>query len=172
MPVIAIISDSHDNLATAKKAFSWLNRKKIKTMIHCGDVSSPAMLKEISKQFKGKIHLILGNIGPVGVNANEDPFGIETSGIKNAKFYGQTGELKIGGKKLAFAHEPAKAKELALTGKYDLVFYGHTHQPWEEKVGQCRLVNPGTLAGMFSKATFAIYDTEADKLDLKLVEKL
>ena len=27
---IAIISDSHDNLATAKKAIAWLNRKKIK----------------------------------------------------------------------------------------------------------------------------------------------
>lgn len=172
MPLIAIISDSHDNLAIAKKAVAWLNRKKIKIMIHCGDVSSPAMLKEISKQFKGKIHLILGNIGPVGVDSNKDPFSIKKSGIKNVKFYGQTGELEIGGKKLGFTHEPAEAKELTLTGQYDLVFYGHTHQPWEEKAGQCRLVNPGTLAGMFSKATFAIYDTETDKLELKLVEKL
>ncbi len=169
---IAIISDSHDNLATLKKALAWLNKEEIKTMIHCGDVSSPAMLREISKNFKGKIHLILGNIGPVGVGANEDPFGIKKSGIKNVKFYGQIGQLKIGDKKLAFAHEPEKAKELALTGKYDLVFYGHDHRPWEEKMKNCRLVNPGTLAGMFNKATFAVYDTKTDKLELKLVEKL
>lgn len=170
MPLIAIISDSHDNLATAKKAISWINRKKIKIMIHCGDVSSPAMLKEMSKQFEGKIHLILGNIGPIG--SDKDPFRIKKFGIKNVKFYGETGELKIGNKKLAFVHEPTEAKTLALTGKYDLVFYGHTHQPWEEKTRRCRLVNPGTLAGMFSKATFAIYETETNKLELKLVEKL
>lgn len=170
MPVIAIISDSHDNLATLKKAFSWLNRKKIKIMIHCGDVCSPAMLREISKRFKGKIHLILGNIGPV--SNDKDPFRIRALGIKNVKFYGETGEVKIEGKKLAFAHEPARAKELASKGKYNLVFYGHDHKPWEEKMKNCRLVNPGTLAGMFNKATFAVYNTETDKLELILVERI
>jgi len=167
---IAVISDTHDNLATAKKALSWLNRKKIETLIHCGDVSSPAMLKEISKRFKGKIHLILGNVGPVGMA--KDPFRIKELGIKNVKFYGQTGELKINDKKLAFAHEPAMAERLAQSKKYDLIFFGHTHQPWEKRMGKCRLVNPGTLAGMFSKATFAIYDAKTDKLELKLVERL
>jgi len=173
---IAIVSDTHDNLATTGKALQWLKKEKIKLLIHCGDVSSPAMLKETSKQFKGKIHLILGNIGPVGINTKKDPFGIKTSGIKNVEFYGQIGQLKVGDKKLAFVHEPAKAKELALTGKYDLVFYGHTHQPGEEKVvtnnHNCRLVNPGTLAGMFNKATFAVYNTKTDLLELKLVERL
>jgi len=167
---IAIISDSHDNLATAKKAISWINRKKIKTMIHCGDVSSPAMLREISKRFKGKIHLILGNVGPVGTA--KDPFRIKEFGIKNAKFYGKTGELKIEGKKLAFAHEPTIAEKLTKGKNYDLVFFGHTHQPWEKRRGDCRLVNPGTLDGMFSKANFEIYDTKTDKLELKLVERL
>ncbi len=167
---IAIVSDSHDNLATAKKAVAWLNQQKIKTMIHCGDVSSPAMLKEISKRFRGKIHLILGNIGPIA--ADKDPFRIKISGIKNARFYGTTGELKIGNKKIGFAHEPETAERLAKNKDYDLVFFGHTHQPWEEKKGERHLVNPGTLAGMFSKATFAVYDTKTDKLDLKLVEKL
>jgi len=168
--VIAIVSDTHDNLATAKKALVWLNRKKIKIMIHCGDVCSPAMLKEISKVFKGKIHLIIGNIGPVSID--KDPFRIKALGIKNVKFYGETGKLKIGNKKLAFAHEPAIAEELTKGNKYDLVFFGHTHQPWEKTVNGCKMVNPGTLSGMFSKATFAAYDTETGKLDLKLVERL
>ncbi|MDP3093864.1 MAG: YfcE family phosphodiesterase [bacterium] len=167
---IAIVSDSHDNLATIKKALAWINRNKITTLIHCGDVCAPGTLKEISKSFKGAIHLILGNIGPVGIA--KDPFRIKELGIKNVKFYGKTGELKIDGKRLAFVHEPAVAEKLTRGKKYDLVFFGHTHQPWEKRMGECRLVNPGTLSGMFSKATFAVYDTETDKLELKLVERL
>jgi len=169
---IAIVSDSHDNLATAKKAIAWLNREKIKIMIHCGDINSPAMLREISKLFNGKIHLISGNIGPLGIKSDKDPFRIKTFGIKNAKFYGETGELKIDNKKIAFAHEPAMAEELAKAKKYDLIFFGHTHQPWEKTLNNCKMVNPGTLAGMFNKATFATYDTKTDKLELKLVERL
>jgi len=34
------------------------------------------------------------------------------------------------------------------------------------------LANPGTLAGMFSKATFAVYDTSTNNLELKILERL
>ena len=63
-------------------------------------------------------------------------------------------------------------EELDLVHKKDLVFYGHTHKPWEEKVGNCRLVNPGEVAGQRFKPTFALYDTQTDKLELKILEKL
>lgn len=166
---IAIISDSHDNLATLEKALTWLNKEEIKTVIHCGDVCAPGTLKEMSRLFPGEIHLVFGNV-------DGDPYSMlkakEKGELPNVVFHGDAGELNAGGKKLAFCHKPLPAQGLAASGKYDLVFYGHTHQPGEEKVGNCRIINPGTLAGMFSKATFAIYDTETDLLELKLVEKL
>ena len=56
-------------------------------------------------------------------------------------------EITLGGKKIAVVHYPEKARALAESGKYEMVFYGHTHKPWEERIGQCRLVNPGELAG-------------------------
>ncbi len=77
---------------------------------------------------------------------------------------------RVEGVKIAFCHFPDQAKKLAESGKYDLVFYGHTHKPWEEVINGCRVINPGTLAGMFYKATFAVYDTESGKLELKLLE--
>ncbi|MFH1192432.1 MAG: metallophosphoesterase family protein [bacterium] len=61
---------------------------------------------------------------------------------------------------------------MAESGKYDYVFYGHTHKPWEEMVGECKLLNPGTLAGMFYRATFAVWDTVNNKFSLKILEKL
>ena len=38
-------------------------------------------------------------------------------------------------------------------------------------VGKTKLLNPGTVAGMFQKATFAIYDTKTDKAELILLEE-
>ena len=166
---IAIVSDSHDNLATTEKALTWLKKQGIVNLIHCGDVCSPSMLKEMSKNFAGQIHLVFGNV-------DGDPSSMLLAkgrgGLANVNFYGETGELEIEGKKMAFCHKPLTARGLAASGQYDLVFFGHTHAPGEEKVGQARLVNPGTLAGMFNKATFAVYDTEKDLLELKLIERL
>jgi uncharacterized protein len=76
-------------------------------------------------------------------------------------------------KKIAFCHFPDTAKKLSQSGKYDAVFYGHTHKPWDEMVGgSCHMINPGELAGQFFKPTFALYDTATGILELKILEKL
>ena len=167
---IAIISDTHDNLNNFEKAVSWLKKRKIKTIIHCGDVCAPAVLKKAAENFSGRIHLVFGN-------ADGDRFGmaekVYTKQMPNVVIHNNDlGEIELEEKKIAFCHFPKFAQGLAATGKYDLVFYGHTHKPWEEKVGQCRLVNPGELAGLFYKATFAVYDFKKDKLELKILERL
>lgn len=164
---IAIISDTHDNLPNFKSVIDWIEKEKIKIVIHCGDINSPAGLKEAIQRFSGKIHLVFGNMDDVSLF--EKP--VSEKEIKEAIFYGEIGEIKKGGKKIAFCHFPNIARKLALNKKYDLVFYGHTHKPWEEKIGKCELVNPGNLAGLFYKATFAVYDTKDGKLELKILEK-
>jgi hypothetical protein len=76
------------------------------------------------------------------------------------KVYSDYGSIK----KIAFTHFPEIARKLSETKKYDIVFYGHTHKPWEENIGKTRMVNPGNLAGIFYKATFAIYNDGKLKL--------
>jgi len=164
---IAIISDTHDNVPNLEKALKWMEKNKIQQIIHCGDLCAPSILKgTLAPGFKGAIHLVFGNV--------EDR---ETTTKMSEEFeqvthYKDLGEVEIGGKKIVFIHYPDKAKELAEAGKYDLVFYGHNHKPWEEKIKQTRLINPGTLGGLFQKATFAVYDTETDNLELKILEQL
>jgi hypothetical protein len=165
---IAIISDTHDNLATLKKAIDWIKKEKIKTIIHCGDIFKPETIKEGLKGFEGKIHIIFSPADASFSKIPKDSF----KNIKGARIYSEFGKLKIGGKIIAFTHFPEIARDLTNTQKYDMVFYGHTHKPWEEKLGKTRLVNPGNLAGIFYKPTFAIYDTKTDKLELKILEKL
>ena len=161
---IAIISDSHDNLANLKKVASWTNHEKISLILHCGDVCNQDTLNQIRKIFDGEVKFVQGNMELHSEN------------------FPEVGEAKAGNKKIAFVHKPEPAQKLAESGDYDLVFYGHTHKPWEEKVpalrslgeakGNCRLVNPGNVAGTFYKATFAVYDSEIDKLELKILELL
>lgn len=163
----AIISDSHDNLSNIYKAIGWMNKNKISQIIHCGDVCSPSSLREISQRFKKKIHLVFGNVDGDQFSIGKE---IGRGALKNVTMHGDLGEIKIGNKKIAFTHKPYFARALAQTNKYDIVFYGHTHQPFEETIGKCKLINPGTLAGMFSKATFAVYDTETNTFTLKILE--
>jgi len=151
---IAIISDSHDNLANIKKAIDWLNKEKISLLLHCGDISSRQTLDEITKSFSGGAKFVRGN-------ADFD--------LQNLS---ETGEVDIDNRKIAFTHFPENAEKLVQTQKYDIVFYGHTHEPGLKKTGNCRLVNPGELSGQFHKPTFAVYDTDTDNLELKILEKL
>lgn len=160
---LAIIADSHDSLPAIDEALRRLKDFGIETIVHCGDVAWPDTLDHLSKNFSGQMHLALGN--------NDYGLGdyIEEKKYKNVICYGKTGEMIWQNLKIAFCHYPAPAKILAQSGKYDLVFYGHTHKPWAEKIKDCFLINPGTLSGVFAKPTFAVYDSQSKKLTLEIL---
>jgi len=164
---LAIISDSHDNLLNLEKFLDWANKNQIEMIIHCGDLAAPSIIKkELAPKFTGPIHFIHGNVADRELNEKV------AKEFKNVTLHGDQGELKIDNRKIAFCHYLKQAEDLAQTKKFDLVFYGHDHQPWEKYIGQTRLLNPGTLAGMFNKATFAVYDTESGQAQLILLEKI
>lgn len=151
---IAIVSDTHNNFPVFNKIIEWLNKEGIKILLHCGDIESQEIIDEANNKFNGKIEFVKGNADV---------------GLTNIP---EVGEIKIGGRRIAFCHFPDIAKKLARSESYDIVFYGHTHRPWQEKMGNCQLINLGEVANIFYKSTFAVYDTDKDKLELKILEKL
>jgi len=164
---IAIISDTHDNEPNLEKALEWMNKNNIKQIIHCGDVCASETLKEIlAPKFSGKIHMVFGNADDTDLTT------LIAEQFKHVKHYGNVGEMKVNNFAVAFVHFPWEAKKLSESEKYDMVFYGHTHKPWDEQVGNTRMLNPGTLAGLFYKATFAVWDTKSGEIELKILEKL
>ena len=164
---IAIVSDTHGNVTNFKKVVNWLNKENIKLILHCGDIGDPESLKESLAEFDGDFLGVLGNMD------RDYKFEIEKyQQLPKIKVFEGAGETEINKKKIGFTHYPEAAKTMAGNGKYNIVFYGHTHKPWEEKIGNCRLVNPGEVAGQFYKPTFAIYDLENDDLELKILETL
>lgn len=150
---IAIVSDTHNNFVNFKKAIDWANKNGMQMILHCGDIQTRQVIDESKEAFNGEIKFVKGN-GDYDLDLPEKM------------------ELKIDLKKIAFCHFPEIAKKLAASGKFDIVFYGHTHKPWEEIANNCRLVNPGELAGQLFKPTFAVYDTKANLLELKILDNL
>lgn len=189
---VAIISDVHNNTVNLKKVLDFCVDKQINKIICCGDLASQETLDFFCDNFSGEILHTFGNMeaGQFDIKVLKQ----KTNGFskyKNAKVYEDFGELEIednpvkpgdhGARKIAFIHFPREAKELAESGKYDFVFYGHTHKPWVASVettadrgpkNKCIMLNPGNVANEIYPPTFAVWNTEDDKFDLVKVNEL
>ncbi|HRZ30581.1 MAG TPA: metallophosphoesterase family protein [Candidatus Paceibacterota bacterium] len=172
---IAIISDTHDNLANLEKFLLIAKREKIEGIIHCGDVTTPETLEWLAEKFEGPFKVVCGNM-----EIRREEFAEMASRHKNLEVFPEIGEweisrgvldknvshLVVNVVKIAFVHKPDKTEELALSGQYSFVFYGHTHKPWVRMVGATLVVNPGTLGGVFTAPTCATLDTKTGQLAL------
>lgn len=211
--LIAITSDIHNNLANLKKVLDYCTSKKIDTMICCGDLASIETLDFLNDNFSGEIFYCFGNMDDgqmtslqrghpeqsegSQINSNSAPNnGIPRSARNNIEKYKNTiifkkhGEIKIENKSIAFVHYPDVAKKLAESGKYDFVFYGHTHKPWvafapeftntpkdkkastDREQKKCIMLNPGNIANEIYPPTFAVWDTKNDKFKLIRINNL
>jgi len=92
--------------------------------------------------------------------------------LENIHYGGRVAIWKIGDLDIGVCHEPYLIDKVREKGSPDIIFYGHTHKPWEETRQGVRLVNPGTLGGVFSKSTFATYNLETGELELIFVDNI
>lgn len=158
--LLSILSDTHDNIWALRTALPRL--AETDAAIHCGDLVSPFMLKQLGEGMSGKpVHMVWGN-------NNGDMLLIQSiaAQLGNITLHGELAELELGGVRMAVNHYPAIGRALAASGKYDLVCFGHTHKVFEEKVGDCLLLNPGELMGLYGRRTFAVYDTSTRRVEL------
>lgn len=161
---IVIVSDIHDNLTNLKKCLDWCGKNKVDNLVFCGDLTNSETLNFLSNKFERTIYLVKGNVEIY----DED----EVKEYDNIEYFGKAGRFELDGKFIGFCHELYFIEEVLEKGNCDIIFYGHTHRPWTSEKHGVKIVNPGTLGGMFEKATFAIWDTASDKLELKLLDTL
>lgn len=156
---IGIISDTHDDMASIKKAVDILNKRDVSRVIHAGDIISPFTF-EIFRNFKGDFTGIFGN------NDGDRLLLKEKSGNN---IHNQPLMLNIDRKRIIVVHEPYIVNELAESGHFDIVIYGHTHKPDVRKVKDTLVINPGKVALLHKgRSTLAILDTKL--MDVDLVE--
>jgi len=194
---IAIISDVHNNDVNLKKVLDYCVQNKIEKIICCGDLASMEMLDFLNDNFAGEIFFTFGNMDNDFLrdkfchpeldsgSKNKLDSGSEagmTDIYKNTKIFKDFGEAEFpkvepsdeGSTfiKIAFVHFPEVAKKLCESGKYKFVFYGHTHRPFEEIINNCKILNPGNVAGDGFLPTFAIWNTIDDKFELIMVHDI
>jgi putative phosphoesterase len=154
MSLIAIVSDTHDHIANLRKVIEYCNDLGVHELVHCGDLISPFMLDELA-QFDGTTHLIYGN------NPGDQHLISTRCAAPGSRvlLYGDRGEITIDGLTICFVHYPDVAREIADSGRFDVVCFGHNHEPEITAVQSTLLINPGDLLGKEKRGGFMIFDS-------------
>lgn len=164
--LIAVLSDSHDQIANLEKALAAANAAGAEVLLHCGDLCAPFMLDRIGKQFRGAVHVVAGNNDGDGrllqtIAAN----------YAHVTLHGIYAELDFAGHLCAMIHYPEPARRIAQSGHFGLVCYGHDHIKHIESIGPTVLVNPGELLGMKGAPTWGLYDTDRGEFTLHQLDE-
>lgn len=166
MVKLGIISDTHDNIDLAKKAVEYFNSKNIDYCLHAGDMVAPFVAKLVFKNLncKEKMTIVQGNNdGEIrGLRLNFTKIGCNIAGTT---YIGS-----IDDKKIIMQHDihPKILESLSVSNKFDIIIYGHTHNPEIKKIKDVIIINPGECCGILSgKSTIAVLDTE--KMDAELI---
>ena len=163
---LGIIADTHDNLDAIREAVEVFNHEEIEIVIHAGDFVAP---------FTEKPFRML-NAPLVGIFGNNDGDKLLLKEKYHEKGVGEIHEdpyeFELDAKKIIVTHKPKIVDALAVSGAYDVVIYGHTHEAVIEKKGdkkEALVINPGECCGYLTgRKTVAILDLE--KGEAKVVE--
>ena len=157
---LAILSDIHDNVWNLNKALALSELQQSDTMLFCGDLCAPFIIKLLGQGYSKPIHLVLGNndgdVAAIIANAKN---------FRHVHIHGEYFRGEFNNTTVAMNHYPDNARKIAESGTYDIVCYGHNHTLAEERIGNSLLINPGAIMGFHGgrlediPATFLILDT-------------
>lgn len=153
--IIAVMSDSHDNIWNMRKAISIIKNEGAGMIIHCGDFVAPFMLQELDKAGI-PVHGVFGN------NDGDQHLltKLSLTSLKNITLHGLIGEVDTGGFPIAFTHQEMVGEGLASTAKFKMVCFGHSHVHLETNIGKTIFLNPGELMGKDGNPGFCLVNTD------------
>ncbi|WXG40744.1 MAG: metallophosphoesterase [Candidatus Freyarchaeum deiterrae] len=139
--LIGIMSDSHDRLEAIRAAIEKFNSESVDLVLHAGDIVSPFSVREFEK-LNCKIICVTGNNDgdPAALRMFLEKIGGELKPIFFA--------FEVSGKKIALTHGvwPEVVEALILSGKYDIVINGHSHEASIAKQNNVLVINPGSCS--------------------------
>jgi putative phosphoesterase len=137
-----------------RKAVKFFNEKKVKAVLHAGDLVSPFTARAF-KELESEFYFVFGNNDGDKVTLTKR---FEEIGATSC---GNFGDLTIDGLHFALLHgtNEALVKALARSGEYDVVVRGHTHDPGVKIIEGVPVINPGEASGVLSgQSTVAVLD--------------
>ncbi|NOZ25248.1 MAG: metallophosphoesterase [Nitrospirae bacterium] len=158
--LVGLISDTHDNVDRIAEAVSVFNEKGVSLVIHAGDFTSPFSLKPFG-DLKADF---------VGIYGNNDGDKLLLRDRSKGRIHRQPHKFTFADKRIIVMHEPDLVDDLAASGHFDLIVYGHTHRAEVQRIDDTLVVNPGEAGHwLYGKATVAVVDIgrmEADIIPL------
>jgi len=135
---IGVVSDTHGHLKYANRAVSVLRELDIAEVLHCGDIGSTSVIG-LFEQWP--THFVFGN-----VDYEEETLRTEIEAAGQT-CHGRFGSLELEGKRIALLHsdDAKQFQETVVSGRWDLVCYGHTHIAKQEQINGTLVLNPGAL---------------------------
>ncbi len=139
--LVGVISDSHDRIEAIRAAVERFNSESVELVLHAGDIVSPFSVREFEK-LRCKIVCVAGN----------------NDGDRGAlrKFLGRFGgelrdsfcKLDVGDRRVALIHGefPEVVEALILSGRYDVVISGHSHEAYIREQNGVLALNPGSCS--------------------------
>lgn len=156
---ICIVSDSHDGGQALARCLAAGQAEGAACAIHCGDIIGTNTLRA-ALRIGLPLHAIHGNnLGDPGSLCR---LAAGSGGLLT--YHGQDASLEMGGRRIFAVHYPHYGRAMAMTGDFDLVCCGHSHEALvtQERTvagGACWLVNPGSTAGLgVPQATWILGD--------------
>lgn len=153
--LIAVMSDSHDNIWNLRKAVKATKEANAEVIIHCGDFVAPFMLKELNEGAI-PVHAVFGN------NDGDQYLLTKMSltDLSHVTLHGLIGQIELDeGFQIAFTHQEEVADGLARSGRFQMVCFGHSHIFSQKEIGQTVVLNPGEVMGKDGSPGFCLIET-------------
>lgn len=160
---IGIISDTHDDVETTKKAIQTFEEERVDLVFHLGDYVSPPIVR----MFKG--------LKLIGIFGNNDGYKfvlIKAFEEIQGEIKGDFATMEIEGLKIALYHGefPEISESLAKSQNFDILFTGHWHKSERKEIGKTLWISLGACHRSFSRdphPTVGFYDTEKRMFEFK-----
>jgi uncharacterized protein len=161
---IGVLSDTHDNLSNLISVLETYRGRGIKTLIHCGDLTSLDMVSH----FKGfRLIYTIGNMDVANGAMKKRIEKMNEANYADLVYRGKLNGIPIA---VTHSHIDGKVMELVREQRFKWIFHGHTHEKRDEVVRGVRIVNPGALGGLGREPrSFCIVDLDAEVVEFHQV---
>lgn len=153
---VAVVSDIHDNEHNLLRSLERMKEQQVENILCLGDIINPGVAK-ILADCGIPVFSIWGNNDGDKVLITKLSLSKESFLEVSDKTYAS---IEIDGRSIFMTHYPDLVRQAALSGIYDVVFYGHDHTRYDGLIGECLVINPGEISAQKTRtATYALYDT-------------
>ena len=158
--LVAIMSDSHDNIWNLRKALDIVKGRQAGLIIHCGDFIAPFMLKELDS-IDIPVHGVFGN------NDGDQHMltKMALTMLNNIQLYGLVGQVNVEGFTIGFTHYVQMGEGFVSAGDCQLVCFGHSHEHEIRQIRDTTLINPGEVMGKDGSPGFCFVDSKSGKIE-------